>query len=362
MVDKKKNGLKALFDMSKSMPKPDPIFQKLAGTAAMMESIAKVNSHNIGTLMKAVDMSSTRALFKALPLNPSFSQFETGIGSKMNALKEHQTLLRQIAPMTENLKYFDVLPKYLKSTASLRLKLDADRALLPTILIDTPKIGTALNLREFTQYVRLFHKISASSNFGIGQTISKDLSKISIRLADQFEAMQTDGPARIEHGLVGNIEELLSSSLKIQEASFKEQGQAKESASAEALFQRRMTYFNALITILTFFWVIAVNLEERFTTENKEGQRQTEWVEMHDTIEEMAAQMDTIREDQEIEANRAAAADASLIGQLESQKNLEQISNSRKDVSDAKIIEILCEIARILKEQSTDKDEREEIR
>jgi recombinational DNA repair protein RecT len=92
-----------------------------------------------------------------------------------------------------------------------------------------------------------------------------------------------------------------------------EQRQSATDATTNARFHRRMAYFTALIVLLTFFWTVAIDLEEQFRADDENIHPDpSEIVQMQQAFETMSTQLEALQEAEENEAEREAAADSEM--------------------------------------------------
>jgi len=202
-----------------------------------------------------------------------------------------------------------------ESASSIAKAMETYRASMPNI-----QIGSVVAGLNFDRYGSIFKRVS------VDRIIGTEFQLASQRLSEQIRSFHEATIPKIDLGLTANIGELLARSLSAQEAlldaqrAFVEsQRDAGAASKAEARFHRRMAYFTVLISILTFFWMIAHDLEERFEGSNEERADRVELAQMREAFVVMGEQLEELRQVEEeraegegAEAAREAAADAEL--------------------------------------------------
>ena len=209
--------------------------------------------------------------------------------------------------------YRDFIERYRESTSSLRLALERNDFSRSAVFANVSQLSSALTNLDLGRYQGIFETLRINDKFGIDNAFAKDFLSVSTRLTSQLQALRPIGAAQFDFGLSGNIEELLARSLKVQEAMLAEQREAGGDAKAAERFQRRMAYFTSFIAMLTFFWMIALDLENRFQVDDVDLRPDpSEFVQMREAFETMSAQLEALQNAEEEESEREAAADAEL--------------------------------------------------
>src|SRR5690606_37975568 len=100
-------------------------------------------------------------------------------------------------------------------------------------------------------------------------TFHDEFRSVAAALADQASAFarvrDLTSVAALNFDLAGSLEAMLARSLAAQEALLEEHKGAAVDAKAEAAFHRRVATIQVIISILTFFLTIALQLEARLS-------------------------------------------------------------------------------------------------
>lgn len=326
--NKKKTGLSAIAASEHS-----GVFRAIS----IGEDLRKAQeATGTGSIQRALDSSgySTvgRLLEQARPI-----QVDSGMGAAIKAMTERNTMLAdrihsslalQTSPFTV------MLDKYRGPTLSLQRAVEVYKMSLPTNGI---KIGSALHGLDFTRIGLTFKR------FSVDRIIGSEFAAVSRRMSEQINALQTAKTSKLDFALSANIGDLLTRSLKTQEALLEEQYEyvenktkAKDAARVEARFHRRMAYFNTLIAVLSLFLMIAISWEEILEVSGVPKSDPVEVTQMREAFAEMSVQLEELRRAEEESADKDDA------------------EAKREADADAEMASIMREIADSLKKDDTD--------
>ncbi|EAP83943.1 hypothetical protein [Sulfitobacter sp. EE-36] len=292
--------------------------------SGMLQSLAKADevmgaheATGVGTLKRSYDSNTLSSVAKAVEAARVVS-VDPNIGLALKAFTERHALFSQTIQKSiaaQQRPFADLLELHRESASSIAKAMETYRASMPNI-----QIGSVVAGLNFDRYGSIFKRVS------VDRIIGTEFQLASQRLSEQIRSFHEATIPKIDLGLTANIGELLARSLSAQEAlldaqrAFVEsQRDAGAASKAEARFHRRMAYFTALISILTFFWMIAHDLEERFEGSNEERADRVELAQMREAFVVMGEQLEELRQVEEeraegegAEAAREAAADAEL--------------------------------------------------
>lgn len=271
----------------------------------------------IGAIQKAIDSGTLGSVAKAVEA-AQLARVDSTIGAAIKAMTERNAMFQetlQKALSVQTRPYTEMIERYRESTLGIAQAMERYRSSIPHL-----QIQTAITGLDFARYNKAF----AALNFD--QLVGPDFRSVSLRLAEQMRAINQATLPKIDLDLTTNIGELLARSLAAQEALLAEQrayvarqSEGEGAGKIEARFHRRMAYFSALITLLTFFWMIAHDLEERFEGDAEAQAYRTELVQMREAFENMSEQLEELQQLEEDraewedeEAKREAEADAEL--------------------------------------------------
>lgn len=229
---------------------------------------------------------------------------------------------------------------------SLSFGIDQQFRLMPDILQDfesgyalgvtrsfnLPRIGGALAALDIGNYGRIFDNANALRGLGLGSNFGDGFSIIATGLTEQMRALGQIGSilatAQIGLGLSGNIERMLAWTIAAQEA-LAEQEQAPVDETTRQRLARQLQVLCNIITILSFFMMVALEIEDRLSGD------------------EDAA----IRANTETMGQMQVSIDA-LISQLQEVTAAQEAAREQGRATDAAIAELLKEVARSLAVQA----------
>ncbi|MGL4310633.1 MAG: hypothetical protein ACRCSU_09115 [Paracoccaceae bacterium] len=162
---------------------------------------------------------------------------------------------------------------------------------------------------------------NATHMLGLTPTFHDQFKSAAAALAGQASAFASvrdlTSVTAFEFDLAGSLQSMLARSLAAQEAMLEEHRGAAVDAKAEAAFHRRVATIGVIINILMFFLAIALQLEERLSDGDAAVRANTEaLVEMRNSFDAMAAQLEAKQETQEAETERQDAVDSEIAGIL----------------------------------------------
>lgn len=203
----------------------------------------------------------------------------------------------------------------------MRRALEASSLFDLTKAVNIPRFGSAIEALGIGRMGSAIEAANAVHMLGLTPTFHDEFKSVAAALADQASAFgrvrDLTSVAALNFDLAGGLEAMLARSLAAQEALLEEHKGAAVDAKAEAAFHRRVATIQVIISILTFFLTIALQLEARLSDGNAAVRANTEaLVEMRNSFDAMAAQLEAMRETKETETERQDAADAEIAGIL----------------------------------------------
>jgi len=214
---------------------------------------------------------------------------------------------------------------------SLSLGIDQQFRLMPDILrdfesgyalgvtrsLDLPRIGGALAALDIGKYGRIFDNANALRGLGLGSDFGDRFSILATGLTEQMRALgqigSILGTAQIGLGLSGNIEGMLARTIAAQEA-LAEQEQAPVDETTRRRLARQLQVMCNIITILSFFMMVALEIEDRLSGDEDAAIRaNTETMgQMQVSINALTSQLQEVTAAQEAATEQDRATDAAI--------------------------------------------------
>ena len=228
---------------------------------------------------------------------------------------------RLAADMESQTKMFD----------SLSLGIDRQMGLVPSILrdiessyalgitraLDLPRIGDTFAALDIGSYGRIFDNANALRGLGLGVEFGDRFSTLATSLTEQMQALGQIGSiaaaAQIGLGLSGNIEDMLARTIAAQEA-LAEQEQAPVDETTRQRLSRQLQLLCNIITILSFFMMVALEIEDRLSDDEDAAIRaNTETMQqMQSSINALTSQLREVTAAQETATEQDRATDAAI--------------------------------------------------
>lgn len=214
-----------------------------------------------------------------------------------------------------------LINQHMDMFADMRRALEASSLFDLTKAVNIPRFGSAIEALGIGRMGSAIEAANAAHMLGLTPTFHDEFRSVAAALADQASAFarvrDLTSVAAPAFDLAGSLEAMLARSLAAQEALLEEHKDAAVDAKAEAAFHRRVATIQVIISILTFFLTIAFQLEARLSDGDAAVRANTEaLVEMRNSFDAMAAQLEAMQETQESETERQDAADAEIAGIL----------------------------------------------
>ncbi|WP_299885992.1 hypothetical protein [uncultured Ruegeria sp.] len=218
-----------------------------------------------------------------------------------------------------------------KIVDSLSLGIDRQLGLMPSILqdfessyalgftrtLDLPRIGAAFLALDIGKYGRIFDSVNALRGLGLGAEFGDRFNILATGLTEQMQAFgqigSIAGTAQIGLGLSGSIEEMLARTIEAQEA-LAEQEQVPVDETTRQRLARQLQVLCNIITILSFFMMVALEIEDRLSDDEDAAIRaNTETMEqMQVSIDALTSQLQEMTTAQEAATEQDRAADAAI--------------------------------------------------
>jgi hypothetical protein len=205
--------------------------------------------------------------------------------------------------------------------ADMRRALEASSLFDLARTVNIPSFGSAIEALGIGRMGSAIEAANATHMLGLTPTFHDEFKSAAAALAGQAAAFATvrdlTSVTAFDFDLAGSLESMLARSLAAQEAMLEEHRGAAVDAKAEAAFHRRVATIGIIINILMFFLTIALQLEERLSDGDAAVQANSEaLVEMQNSFETMAAQLEAMQETQKAETERQDAVDTEIVGIL----------------------------------------------
>jgi hypothetical protein len=218
-----------------------------------------------------------------------------------------------------------------KMFESLSLGIDRQMGLVPSILrnfessyalgitqaLDLPRIGDTFAALDIGKYGRIFDNVNALRGLGLGVEFGDRFSILATGLTEQMQALgqinSIAAVAQIGLGLSGNIEEMLARTIAAQEA-LAEQEQAPVDETTRQRLSRQLQLLCNIITILSFFMMVALEIEDRLSDdENAAIRANTETMQQkQSSIDALTSQLQEVTATQEAGTGKDRATDAAI--------------------------------------------------
>ncbi|WP_183588911.1 hypothetical protein [Paracoccus pantotrophus] len=210
-----------------------------------------------------------------------------------------------------------LINQHMDMFADMRRALKASSLFDLTKAVNIPRFGSAIEALGIGRMGSAIEAANAVHMLGLTPTFHDEFRSVAAALADQASAFarvrDLTSVAALNFDLAGSLEAMLARSLAAQEALLEEHKGAAVDAKAEAAFHRRVATIQVIISILTFFLTIALQLEARLSDGDAAVRANTEaLVKMRNSFDAMAAQLEAMQETREPETERQDAADAEI--------------------------------------------------
>ncbi len=183
-----------------------------------------------------------------------------------------------------------------------------------------------------------FGAANVYQSLGLGSDYDAQMRAITSSLGGHIEgltAAQALRDAMFPSDLTDAIESLLARSLAAQEAMLAEYRESSADAKTEARFNRRLVTLATIINVLMFFMTVALNIEDRLADDDDAVRKNTEAVlQMQQSFDEMAAQLQHMNEIQEAATEQGRAADVAIA------EILREIANNLADQVEAEVHDV----------------------
>ena len=233
-------------------------------------------------------------------------------GSASSAVSRYvQDMREQSSAMNMHLDMF----------ADMRRALEASSLFDLASAVNIPHFGSAIEALGIGRMGSAIEAANAAHLLGLTPNFHDEFKSVAAALAGQASAFaglrDMTSATAFDFDLAGSLQSMLARSIAAQEAMLDEYRDAAVDAKVEAAFHRRVAAIGVIINILMFFLTIAVQLEERITDGDAAVRANTEaLIEMRNSFDAMASQLETMQATQEADNERQDAADTEIAGIL----------------------------------------------
>ncbi len=201
--------------------------------------------------------------------------------------------------------------------ADMRRALEASSLFDLASAVNIPRFGSAIETLGFGRIGSAIEAANAVHLLGLSPTFHDQFKSVATSLSEQASAFarvrDVASASVFDFDLAGNLESMLVRSLAAHEALHEEQKGAAKDAKADAAFNRRIAAISVIINILMLFLSIALQLEERLTDGDAGVRANTEaLVEMRNSFDAMASQLEAMKETQQADTERQNASDSDI--------------------------------------------------
>ncbi|MFN3723487.1 MAG: hypothetical protein ACK4VZ_10605 [Paracoccaceae bacterium] len=205
--------------------------------------------------------------------------------------------------------------------ADMRRALEASSLFDLASAVNIPHFGSAIEALGIGRMGSAIEAANAAHLLGLTPNFHDEFKSVAAALAGQASAFaglrDLTSATGFDFDLAGSLQSMLARSIAAQEAMLDEYKGAAVDAKVEAAFNRRVATIGVIINILMFFLTIALQLEERLTDGDAAVRANTEaLVEMRNSFDAMASQLETMQATQEADNERQDAADTEIAGIL----------------------------------------------
>lgn len=293
--------------------------------SGVFADMARQSAH----MRQIVDPVGLRSL--TMGIDPASSGVSQSI---LDSFKVDSPFGRLAADMERQSKIFDSLSvgidRQLGLMPSILRDFESSYALGITRALDLPRIGDTFAALDIGKYGRIFDNANALRGLGLGPEFGDRFSILATGLTEQMQALGQIGSiaaaAQFGLGLSGSIEEMLARTIAAQEA-LAEQEEAPVDETTRQRIARQLQLLCNIITILSFFMMVALEIEDRLSDDEDAAIRaNTETMEqMQVSIDALTSQLQEVTAAQEAATEQDRAADAAIADLLR------EIANSLSD-------------------------------
>jgi hypothetical protein len=186
-----------------------------------------------------------------------------------------------------------------------------------TRALDLPRIGDTFAALDIGKYGRIFENVNTLRSLGLGSEFGARFSVLATGLTKQMQALGQIGSiaatAQVGLGLSANIEEMLARTIAAQDA-LAEQEQAPFDETARQRIARQVQLLCNITTILSFFLIVALEIEDRLSyDEGAVIRANTETMEqLQVSIDTLTSQLQDMTAAQEEATKQDRAADDAI--------------------------------------------------
>lgn len=239
------------------------------------------------------------------------------------------------------------LERQFKTFNSLSLGIDRKMDLMSSIMRDFESsyalgVARALNLSrlgdtfaalDIGKYGRIFDNVSALRGLGLGADFGDRFSILAKGLTEQMQALGQIGSiaaaAQIGLGLSSSVEQMLARTIAAQEV-LAEQEQEPVDETGRQRLERQLQLLCNIITILSFFMMVALEIEDRLSDDKDAAIRANT-----ETMEQMQVSIDALTSQlQEVTAAQDAATEQERVADIAIAELLKEIADSLADRAD----------------------------
>ncbi len=203
----------------------------------------------------------------------------------------------------------------------MRRALEASNLFDLASAINIPNFGSAIEALGIGRMGSAIEAANAAHLLGLTPNFHDEFKSVAAALAGQASAVaglrEMTSATAFDFDLAVSLQSMLARSIAAQEAMLDEYRDAAVDAKKEAAFHRRVATISVIINILMIFLAIALQLEERLGDGDAAVKANTEaLLEMRNSFDAMAVQLESMQTTQEADNERQDAADTEIAGIL----------------------------------------------
>ena len=332
------------------------------GLSAAQEAMASMSGVHLSAAQRAADgissihnvqrqIDSMRSLERQLVRVADSARLSSIIGLGKAPVGAYQSIMESLTVGSLFSRITEDIERHSRIFESISSRISRQLGILPDVMrgfestyalgitraLDLPHIGAAFAALNVGQYERIFDNANTFRGLGLDAEFGGRLGYIATGLTEQMQALgQIDSiaSARFGLGLSNNIHEMLARTLAAQEA-LAEQERAPIDETTRQRISRQLQLLCNIITILSFFMMIALEIEDRLSDDDAAIRANNE------TMQQMQGSID------------------SLTTQLKEMTAGQEAATEQDRVADAAITDLLTQIADSLSSQANEPDKGE---
>ena len=297
------------------------------GLTAAQEAMARVSGTHLSAAQRVADsVASIQNVERQLVRIADSTRLSNTIGLNQAA---YQSIMESMTVGSLFSRISADLERHSRMFESVSARVNTQLGILPDVMrrfestyalgmtraLDLPQIGVAFAALDMGQYARIFENANTLRGLGLDAGFGGRFGYIATGLTEQMQALSqisNIASAQLDLGLSSNIHEMLARTLAAQEA-LAEQEKTPIDETTRQRISRQLQLLCNIITILSFFMMIALEIEDRLSDGNEAIRANTETMQqMQGSIDILTTQLKEMTASQEAATEQDRAADAAI--------------------------------------------------